>query len=211
MNQQFKIVRCPRCRARGVSVEVLKNISLPEKFSSYRDPAESFGRCGVCKCGVILQTLLVSEFGGVRSVIGVLPLVPNRVPEHLPENIQLYFQQGIDNISQENWDAAGSMFRKTLESVLKKEFPDNAGLPLIKQIGQASRDGKLTPGLAGWANEIRIWGNDATHAEDPFKAEEAQQMQEFTESVLIYLITLPKKLEIAKKRRSSGTEAPVIN
>lgn len=95
-------------------------------------------------------------------------------------------------------DAAGAMFRKTLETALKEKFPDRGEMSLAKRIATAAEDGDLTPDLAAWADQIRIDGNDAAH--DKITIGQAQDMQVFTELVLRYLFELPGMLEKARGR-----------
>ena len=115
-----------------------------------------------------------------------------------PKNVERFFRQGIDSVEQGNWHAAGSMFRKTLEAALKHRFPDNADDLLATQIKKAAKDRNLTPEMAEWANQIRFWGNDAVHEDEPFTEEDARQMGEFTELFLTCLFTLPEKLTGAR-------------
>ena len=104
-----------------------------------------------------------------------------------------------------NWDAAGSMFRKALDTGLKRKFPDMKG-SLFVRIKKAAEKHKLTPDLAEWAHEIRLGGNEATHGEDPFSREAAQELYSFTELVLLYLFTLPAKLEKSRSQPESSKE-----
>ncbi len=89
------------------------------------------------------------------------------------------------------------MFRKALDTGLKAKFPDIKGT-LFERIDEAARQNKLTPSLAEWAHQIRLDGNDAAHDEEPFSKEDAERLQTFTELVLLYLFTLPGKLDEAR-------------
>ena len=100
-----------------------------------------------------------------------------------------------------NWDAAGAMFRKSLETALKNKFPDIKG-DLYKRIEKAADQHKLTPDLAAWSHQIRLGGKDAVHDEEPFEKEEAERLSDFTRLVLMYLFTLPGMLDEAR-----GTQA----
>lgn len=57
------------------------------------------------------------------------------------------------------------------------------------------------PRSAEWANQIRFWGNNAAHEDEPFTEEDARQMGEFTELFLTYLFTLPEKLAKARDQK----------
>ena len=97
-----------------------------------------------------------------------------------------------------NWDAAGAMFRKTLDTGLKHKFPDFEGT-LAQRIKKARESGELTASLADWADKIRLDGNQAAHDEMPFTKKDAETLKVFTNLVLQYLFTLPGMLTEAQK------------
>ena len=156
--------------------------------------SEQFCQCPICCQGVIRRFI-----PGRDDYL--LPLIKDDIPEHLPDNVGGFFKQGVDNVKQGNWDAAGSMFRKTLESALKHRFQDNANDKLVKRIEKAAEDRNLTSEMAAWAHQIRFWGNNAAHEDEPFTEEDARQMREFTDLFLTYLFTLPEKLARARDQK----------
>ena len=104
-----------------------------------------------------------------------------------------------------NWDAAGAMFRKTLETGLKHEFPKIQGT-LFERIQEAAKQHHLTPDLANWAHQIRLDGNDAAHEEEPFSQDDAERLSVFTDMVLRYLFTLPGMLKQARNDSENDTD-----
>ncbi len=212
--EQVPIECCPRCGTNGVSV------GLPMiGVAVGKEPwTEQFGICRICNQGVIIRfvahipggnPLRYAYLGADRDIERhhqhILPKADRDIPEHLPEHAEQYFKQGIDSLRQKNFDAAGAMFRKTLESGLKSLF-GHSGAPLYKLIERAAQEGRLTHDLEAWANEIRISGNSAVHDDKPFSEEETVQLEEFTRLVMTYLFTLPKKLSLAKERRGTRIE-----
>ena len=105
-----------------------------------------------------------------------------------------------------NWDAAGSMFRKVLDTGLTAKFPNIAGT-LYERIKAAAKQHRLTPDLANWADQIRLDGNDAVHDGKPFSQEDAERLQTFTELVLRYLFTLPGMLDEARGAPATAARA----
>ena len=101
-----------------------------------------------------------------------------------------------------NWDAAGSMFRKALDTGLAAKFPEIKGT-LFARIGEAAAQSKLTPELAEWSHQIRLDGNDAVHDDVPFSKDDAERLQAFTHLVLLYLFSLPGMLDEARARACS--------
>ena len=116
-----------------------------------------------------------------------------RAPDHLPENVRSYYLQAVSNVKT-GPDAAGAMFRKALDVGLKIVDPKNRNKKLAARIDAAAEAGILTKDLAEWSHRIRDEGNDASHDEDPYTREEAEQLHHFTQLVLMYLFTLPGML-----------------
>lgn len=80
-------------------------------------------------------------------------------PPHRPENVANYFQQGKEAVDQRLWDAAGEMFRNTLEARLKAKFTDmSSSWTLYERTKHAA---KTTDSHLTWPNgrtEFGIWG-----------------------------------------------------
>jgi hypothetical protein len=133
---------------------------------------------------------------------------PAEAPQHLPPNVASYYLQGVDNLRCRNFDAAGTMFRKSLDAGLKKIDPAGRG-SLEKRIDSLSDTTGVTPAMKSWAHQIRHLGNDAAHEDEPFTLEEAGALQSFTELFLTYAFTLPGML-IARRHatRSADTGQP---
>jgi hypothetical protein len=117
-------------------------------------------------------------------------------PGHTPENVGRFYLQGMDNIAR-NFDAAGTMFRKSLDAALKHLDPTGKGT-LEKRIDNLPAATGVTPAMKDWAQQIRHLGNDAAHEDDPFTEAEAKSLQAFTELFLTYAFTLPGMLAARK-------------
>jgi len=136
------------------------------------------------------------------EIIAIYPSnVKTEVPEHLHSEVAGPFMQAVEARQREHYDAAGAMYRKALDVALKKIDPQLKG-NLASRIEKLAANNLLTPSLKEWAHTVRIDGNDATHDEDPFKKEEADQLHFFTQLVLTYLFTLPEQV---KQRRAMKT------
>jgi hypothetical protein len=119
---------------------------------------------------------------------------PIEAPAHVPDNVRRFYLQGTDNISRKNFDAAGTMFRKALDSSLRKLHPSGKGT-LQKRIESLPEDVGITPAMKEWAHQIRELGNEAAHQDEPFSDAEARTLNSFTEIFLIYAFTMPGMLE----------------
>lgn len=143
-------------------------------------------------------------FPGSRfHVAGVWPEDNVSTPADLPSNVAKFFEQGAQNEKSENWDAAGAMFRKSLDVATKILDPDNAGKTLFQRINLLSQAGRLTSDLALWAHEVRIDGNESVHGDDPETADDVAAIHQFCRAVLLYCFTLPA-LVAARSSQTAG-------
>ena len=178
---------CPRCGTKSVA---LNHAESPGSFADFFENGsrrDAFAICGYCGRGLVLTFL---QNARSRKPLEIAPS-PTSVsaPAHSPRNVANFYRQAMNNLPG-NPDAAGSMFRKALESALKSKFPDMTG-DLFGRIEQAQEEQKLPPAMAEWAHRIRLLGNDAAHGEEPTSEESARELSKFTQLVLLYLFTLP--------------------
>ena len=192
---------CPYCHIKAVAftIEYIREWEVYFSESEYTKHQDVLGICGYCNESVL------AKFED-DDLLTLIPSPPEP-PMYVPPNIVNFFQQGVNNLSG-NYDAAGAMFRKALETALKLKFPEIGEMKLKNRIDKIAKQGDLTVALAEWAHEIRDGGNDAAHEEDPFSEEEADVLREFTELILLYLFTLPEKLHRARERRAESDDNP---
>lgn len=119
-------------------------------------------------------------------------------PTHTPENIQRFYIQGLKALSREDFDAAGIMFRKSLDISVKYLHPEGKG-NLKQRINSIPPEAGITQAMKDWAHIIRDDGNDAAHEAEPFTERQAEAMKAFTETFLTYAFSLPT---MVKERRS---------
>ena len=201
MNFHFK-AHCPRCGTKNAAFTALSASSI---FTP--NLIDVFSICGICDRGAIATysnagAFSHSDFRSLKNcqLKSISPSPPSRkAPKYTPDNIASFYVQGLASLFTRHYDAAGSMFRKTLDTGLKNSFPAIQG-SLSTRIKTAAKEHQLTPSLADLADHIRLEGNKAVHEEEPFSAEEAEDLQAFTELVLSYLYFLPGKLEEAQHK-----------
>lgn len=174
------------------------------------------GKCGegvVAKCqsDYFLQWIQSPLSYKPPSILAVHPPVPRvEFPAHLPDNIRNFFLQGSDSLRRSSFDAAGTMFRKSLDAALRKLHPEaKRTLTLQRRIDALPPDLGITPAMRQWAHEIRDLGNDAAHEEEPFTEPEAKALHAFTEMFLTYAFTLPGMLAERKAAEPPPPTAPV--
>ena len=194
MKGKIFVANCPYCRTRSVAFTIKDLANKWYEFNKlYQD---TFAVCGRCHRAVM------ATFKGESLYLCNMAPAPPRPPEYLPKEVKDYFRQGVDNLSG-NYDAAGAMFRTALETALREKLPDSKARTLFDLIKEAETQQKLTPDLAKWAHQIRLGGRDAVHKKEPSSKEDAQDLHDFTELVLLYLYTLPGMLERSQARRES--------
>lgn len=196
------ILDCPHCHTQKVSFAC-----IGEWLTTDRSQRALF-RCGACGEGLIAEywgTNSLRDLAGDISLWGINlgqrwpEPASGDAPEDTPATIANFFQQGTSSLASGNFDAAGMMFRKTLESTTKHLDPASANLTLLKRIDKLVEKGALTQEMGSWAHEVRLGGNEAAHEDEPFTKEEAQDLRNFIENFLRYAFTLPS----AVRRRSN--------
>ena len=215
---------CPHCETRGASFEIRYEYRPPK----FPDQMHAFVSCGVCQLpaaavfgnpdgstvtGIQLsleaQLVLGAENLQLRSFYPK-PTVPE-APEHLPENVQIYYLEAVANVKTSP-NAAGAMFRTALEEGLKTIHSSAKKKETLQnRIDSAAAAGRITQDLAKWSHQVRVEGNNAVHADAPFTREEAKNLHRFTELVMMYLFTLPGMLKERRAREgaeNTGEEAP---
>ena len=190
---------CPLCGTRSVAFTIL----YEKNYDGFQLHWDTFAQCGYCHRGIIATFRTINNqkpstsTEKQRELLEIAPPPPyTAAPKHTPPNAARFFKQAMDNLPN-NWDAAGTMFRKALEAGLKRKFPEMKGT-LRDRIKKAAKEQKLTPELAEWAHQIRLGGNDAAHEEDPFSEKEAKDLRTFTDLVFQYLFLLPGMLNEAR-------------
>ena len=180
---------CPHCGVKSVAFTVEKSVTFtvgPRKFS------DRFVQCGHCGRGV----LLMHDDASAGDYVVAPSLPDTAAPAHAPDNVARYFVQGMENLTR-NFDAAGMMFRKALDTALTAKFPNIKGR-LVDRIDEAAKQGAMTKNMADWAHQIRRLGNEAAHEEEPFSRQDAEELRSFTDLLLRYLFTLPGMLQAAQ-------------
>lgn len=202
MTQQIIKLDCPHCQTKQVAFTFIYS----HKVTETKD--HDIYACGYCNSAVIIEK--IKSENGRYSINQIFPdgsVI--EVPRYLPDNVESFFIQGVKSLPS-NPDAAGAMFRKTLEialnDVVPKELQDKS---IYDKINDAVKHNHISDELGQWANIIRIDGNEATHDEKPFDLDQAEILRQFTELFLNQIYTLPtlvrKRMKMAKKYHGKPT------
>ena len=197
---------CPHCGTKSVAFTIIGETLWSYDDRTDRVKWDALAKCGHCGRGIVAALDMdqgnpetpPSRYLHLCKLLSIFPSPPSTgAPPHTPENASRFFKQGMENLSG-NYDAAGTMFRKALDTGLKNKFPEMTGT-LNSRIDKAAKSGGLTSDLAEWAHEIRALGNDAAHEEEPFSKQDALNLRDFTFLVFQYLFMLPGMLEKAQR------------
>jgi len=153
---------------------------------------------------------------GYKFVLCVPPAAAQKAPLHTPSLVANFFEQGTAALAQGLSDAAGAMFRKSLEAATRSD-------ELMAKISEGERDGykakwlkaRLTrlkelhvipPSLAELADVIKDEGDTAIHENELYDKDSAEALQDFAETFLEQVFTLPAQIEQVKKKRANTRE-----
>jgi hypothetical protein len=102
------------------------------------------------------------------------------------------------------------MSRKVLDVSTQKLLGEDAKKfsTIQKRIDELASRHALTPDLQEWAHVVRLEGNDASHDEDPYTQEEADELLSFVDLYLTYVYTMPGKLK-ARRERAEKEKAEI--
>lgn len=210
---------CPHCEAKNMTFHYLASRVHPK----IQDLWHTFFSCAGC-AGPLLCSLKYRgedaqrRAGGPGNVDGDLlendwriraswPSVRETIAlKDVPPNLAKFFDQGCDNVERENWDAAGMMFRRVLDTatrVVEREAeqkdPNFAGKNLFGRIESLADRHLITPSMKDWAHKVRLDGNDAAHDEEPFDDVRAKALEEYCAVFLLYCFTMPAMVKAGEE------------
>lgn len=163
----------------------------------------------------------VANFGAgtIENDATVLSNIPVRIAttaitisEHVPERIANLFREANECRQMTWYEAAGAMYRKTLDVATKHIYshdprlegkaPAQALRVRIKSLGEMKI---LEEDIVELADVAALDGNDATHDIDPYTADEAEALEDLTQDLLDRLFVRPARLAAVKaKQIASG-------
>ena len=213
---------CPRCGTKQITFDVLaaSHVGRKNRLTAY----EAFCCCRSCsKSSIFLVTIrknlsfrmndvLQNEYS-LNNILKDTELViifPSTfaIPEHIPPEIKKPFCEALRCQAIQADNAAGCMFRTTVDLVTKKMLeglqgknpPKNVKDNLARRIKWLFDEKLLSQNLEELFTNIRLDGNDAAH-EANLKKDDVEAMNDFTTLLLKEIYTNPKEIELAKDRR----------
>jgi len=202
---------CPHCGTRKAGFQ-FACFWFQREISHF---GNSLAICAVCDLGLLLFTAdtgssrhadLVNttgiSFPGERfRILKTWPQAAIEAPDHVPPNVSAFYGQGLENYSASRFDAAGAMFRKSLDVATRILDEFSRSIRLFQRIEKLFDAGLITSSMRDWSHEIRLDGNDAVHDDEPETAEDALATLKFTEAFLTYTFSLPAMVQENRRKR----------
>jgi len=151
----------------------------------------------------------LNSFLNVEGYVSQKDRFTESPPEHLPQEIERIFREAEICTAVRCWNAAGAMFRTTIDLATKRLLPteDSEGAPnrrirrdLGLRLPWLFENGLLPTDLQELSSCIREDGNDGVH-EGTLGQADAEDMRDFTRALLDRLYTQPARLRLAEERR----------
>ncbi|RBP80958.1 uncharacterized protein DUF4145 [Shewanella putrefaciens] len=222
------IDNCPRCKAKKTTFDVLY-VAFRRTLQSYPELylLEAPLQCRNCKGISVIELVArkktivndanesnkqrasLSDFLEVRNFITLADIEVTPPPEHLPPYVQSAFTEGTKCYATGCYNAAGAMFRLSLDLASKSQLPTDDTLTTHRQKNILAErlewlfDNKHWPAsLKDMVTCIRQDGNDGAHDGELGK-DEAYDIMDFSYMVLEKIYTEPERIRISQERRLS--------
>ena len=152
--------------------------------------------------GAVNALVRIEGYVSLKDKVGAAP------PEHLPNDIQNVFAEGATCLAVGAFNAAGTMFRLCVDLATKSLLPEVDGDGLNSKVRRNLGlrlpwlfDRKLLPeALRELSSCIKDDGNDGAHA-GTLQQEDAEDLLDFTATLLERLYSEPERLRLARERR----------
>lgn len=214
MQKEAFDVFCPTCNilveakviARGFG-EYRSNAVNPidEVDAEYHCDHYSVALCQRCSGPFLVREALYGvpgEFETVTNEVVLYPVSAGAKLEGLPDSISRSMDQAHRSYSASSYDACALMCRRALEA-LCRVLSANGGT-LAARLADLKENGRIDARLLGWAHGVRLVGNEAAHdVEAAVTVYDARDILEFTEALLMYVVTFDAKFRSFEERRKS--------
>lgn len=203
---------CPQCNVVVEAYVIAEGRSaLPGKAADQTDApqAEYPGdRYSVCLCRRCSQAFFLRQSpcavpgelkeGTIAAVL--YPSESTLSTEALPEAVKTAYDQAARSFRAALFEACVLMSRKCLEAVCN--IFDAEARDLSTRLSILHEAGHIDSRLLNWAYQIPLIGDDAAYDIDSeVTREDARDVFEFTEAILIYIFSIMKRFESLKVRR----------
>jgi Domain of unknown function (DUF4145) len=211
-------LKCPRC-----GIAMLAEVRASYRWDSARSPSKPyeshFAICAGCDEPFLVEYYrdmrglfedlsvaeVVRDGVSIKEWVKLYPLefVPN-APEHLPVIVEAYYKEACACLVNGYANAAGAMFRKTLEAATRAQeivdrLPTNTRekyqqLWLATRLKALKDHGCIPESLYELTDTLKSEGDEAVHAMTAYTVPEANELKGFADALLNFLFTMPNKI-----------------
>lgn len=217
MSEESHDVFCPKCNILvNAPVIASGNTKLRSSALSPEDIPDAEYECdryyvAVCRrCG---SPFLIREarFGipaefETLTERQVLYPTETRLPlEGVPASVRRAYDQAKQSFTASLYEPCALMCRRCLEATCK--FLGANGRDLNARLEALAASGRVDTRMIKWGHGIRLLGNEAAHdPESKVSVEDARDVLEFTEALLIYIFALNHRYTQFERRRDQKTK-----
>ncbi len=226
------VADCPRCKAKEMTFDLICEIHIFIKYQWQRW-YEAFCICRACnrsttfvlsqreinhekllkEKGLAELNYAVNQVVNIEGYISLKDTATVEPPEYLPPNIETAFREGAACIAIGCYNAAGTMFRLCIDLSTRDMLPKEETKGLNQRVRRSLGlrlpwlfdNGVLPKSLRELSACIKEEGNDGAH-EGTLSEKDAEDILDFTNVLLERIYTEPKRLELAKERRTARRE-----
>lgn len=190
------ILRCEECRAL-VTTTVVASYRASHEFA----PTVQFSFCRCPKCNAPFLVIQEEDFpDGWREPQRLFPVEEESLGYDVPETIRAAFEEAVRCMGAGAHTASAIMCRKVTEGVCVAHGVKNR--TLAASLKSLAEKGVLESRMLEWADELRLYGNDAAHDVDvQISHQEAEDLLGFTRALVEYVFTFQKRFDEFKQRR----------
>lgn len=218
----FFVRDCVRCGVKGS-----QHFQVGESRDPKTDLWEVAARCSVCSLISIYRVDVRGTGNKPSTYSDKLPdqrigrtavriaTTAMELSEYIPERIAGLFREANECRQMTWYEAAGAMYRKTLDVAtkhiythdvrLEEKKPAQALRVRIKSLGEMKI---LDEDIVELADVAALDGNDATHDVDPYSKEEAEALEDLTLDLLERLFVRPAKVAAVKAKQIAAGVRP---
>lgn len=194
------IVECDTCESR-VTAQVINEYDYPGG-EEYPPGRVSFLRCPACS-SPFLMLCEVAHGGGWDAPEQLYPKDSGDLGSEVPENVARHYSEARRCVRARAYTAAVMMCRRCLEALVADRGAGELGL--FKGLKALQDRGAIDPQIVEWANELRVFGNEAAHdSSTSFLRDDAEDALIFSRAILNYVYTFREMFSEFRARRSSA-------
>jgi hypothetical protein len=217
MSKESHDVFCPKCNilvdariiARGHGGFASATLNpIEEVDTEYHGDVYYIATCRRCSSPFLIKESVYGVPGEFESVTETEVLYPSetRLPvDGVPASVRRAYEQAKQSFTASLYDPCALMCRRCLEAACK--HLGVSGRDLNARLEALEKSGLVDARMIRWAHGIRMLGNEAAHdPESAVSLEDARDVLEFTEALLIYVFALNHRYsQFEARRKKTGT------